>query len=309
MITRQLGGTDLQVSILGFGASPLGGVFGTVTENDAQCMVHTAIDRGINLFDVSPFYGITRAETVLGDSLRGIPRDRYVLATKVGRYDAALFDFSAERTIRSVDESLARLRTDYIDLIQCHDIEFGSLDQVVNETIPALRTLRDRGKVRFIGITGLPLKIFPYIMDRIEVDTVLSYCHYTLYDDSLTTILPDIVERGVGVISAAPLGMGLLTNDSPPNWHPAPEKLKSACLNAARVCRDQGVDISRLALQFALENPFISSTLVGIGSPGQLENNLDCVGTGPDEVVLKMVLDCFTSVHNMTWPSGLPENN
>jgi L-galactose dehydrogenase len=309
MITRKLGNTDLQVSILGFGASPLGGVFGAITDEEAKLMVHTAVDRGINLFDVSPFYGVTRAETVLGKSLQGIQRDRYVLATKVGRYDAALFDFSAKRTILSANESLARLKTDYIDLIQCHDIEFGSLDQVVNETIPALRSLRDQGKVRFIGITGLPLKIFPYVLDRTEVDTVLSYCHYTLYDDSLSSLLPNLTTRGVGVISAAPLGMGLLTYSGPPNWHPAPETLRAACTRTAQMCRERGSDVSQLGLQFALSNNHICSTLIGIGSLQQLENNLACVGVEPDTDLLRAVSDCFAAVHNMTWQSGLPENN
>ncbi len=309
MERRALGNTGLRVSILGFGASPLGGVFGAVTEHDAQRMVHTAVDRGINLFDVAPFYGITRAETVLGNSLRGIPREKYVLATKVGRYDSALFDFSAERTIRSVEESLERLQTDYIDLIQCHDIEFGSLDQVVNETIPALRTLRDKGKVRFIGITGLPLKIFPYVLDRTQVDTVLSYCHYTLYDDSLASLLADLTSRQVGIISAAPLGMGLLTNVSPPDWHPAPKELQAACRGAAALCREHGVEISQLALQFALANPAITSTLVGIGSIDQLESNLACVGVSPDAGMLDRVSACFKSLKTAVWSSGRPENN
>ena len=202
MQTRRLGATDLNVSILGFGASPLGGVFGPVSELDARDMVHAAIDAGVNFFDVSPFYGITRAETVLGIALRGIERSRFLLATKVGRYNSAVFDFSAKRVTASVDESLYRLQTDYIDLIQCHDIEFGSLDQVVNETLPALQKLREQGKVRWIGITGLPLKIFRYVLDRAPVDAILSYCHYTLYDDSLKQLLPDLQRREVGIISA-----------------------------------------------------------------------------------------------------------
>src|SRR4051812_27551035 len=106
MQTRPLGETGLNVSMLGFGASPLGGVFGEVEDAEGVRAVHAAIDLGINLFDVAPYYGLTRAETALGNGLRGIPRDKFVLATKVGRYGPAEFDFTAERVLRSIDESL-----------------------------------------------------------------------------------------------------------------------------------------------------------------------------------------------------------
>jgi L-galactose dehydrogenase len=146
---RLLGKTGLNVSSLSLGASPFGGVFGAVDEEQCKACLDLALDAGINLIDTSPFYGLTRSETVLGRCLKGVPRDRYFLATKVGRYghDARDFDFSAARVRRSVDESLKRLGVDYVDLIQCHDIEFGSLEQVIGETIPALRELVRRSKV------------------------------------------------------------------------------------------------------------------------------------------------------------------
>ena len=195
---RTLGKTGLKVSALSYGASPLGSVFHEIDEQAGIRTVHLAIDLGINYIDVSPFYGITKAETVLGKALKDIPRDRYYLATKVGRYDGHAFDFSAERVIRSVDESLQRMNVEYVDVIQCHDIEFGSLAQVVNETIPALRKVREQGKARFIGITGLPLKIFPTVLDQIEADTILSYCHYALNDASLESLLAVLESEGRG---------------------------------------------------------------------------------------------------------------
>src|SRR5579872_2891155 len=170
---RLLGETGLNVSVLSYGASPLGSVFRDIDEAEGIRTVHTALDLGINFIDVSPYYGLTRAETVLGRALASVPRDSYYLATKVGRYGADTFDFSAQRVTASVDESLTRLGIAYIDLIQCHDIEFGSLDQVVEETIRALWRLRKQGKVRFIGITGYPLKIFREVLSRTSVDTIL----------------------------------------------------------------------------------------------------------------------------------------
>ncbi|HLK61592.1 MAG TPA: aldo/keto reductase [Chthonomonadaceae bacterium] len=306
---RVLGKTEMKVSALGFGASPLGGVFGEVEQAEATRTVHEAIDLGINFFDVAPFYGITKAETVLGRALQGVPRDRYMLATKVGRYGMSDFDFSAERTVPSVEESLQRLQVETIDLIQCHDIEFGSLDQIVEETLPALRTLQSQGKVRYVGITGLPLQIYPVILSQANVDTVLSYCHYTLYDTSLSTLLPYLQSQEVGIINASPLAMGLLTNSPPPDWHPAPETLRAACAMAAAICRSKGVDIAALALSFSLQNPSIATTLVGIPNREQLRRNVACVGAPPDAALLTEIQSLFAPVHNLTWPSGRPENN
>lgn len=306
---RLLGKTGLRVSALSFGSSSLGSVFREVTEAEAVRTVHTAIDLGFNFIDVSPYYGLTRAETLLGKALREIPRDKYFLATKVGRYGDAEFDFSAARVRASVDESLSRLQLDQIDLIQCHDIEFGSLDQVIQESLPALREVRQQGKVRFIGITGLPLRIFPYVAERGQIDTILSYCRYSLNDTSLETILPFLQRENIGVISASPLGMGLLSERGAPAWHPAPVDIRTACSMAAIYCRARGVAIEQLALQFALANPAIHTTLVGSASPDNLKKNAAWAETPPDMELLGEVRAILKPILNRTWPSGRPENN
>ena len=307
---RTLGKTGLRVSALGFGASPLGGVFGPVEQEDATRAVRAALDRGVNVFDVSPYYGDTKAETVLGNALAGVARDGYCLATKVGRYGPDDFDFSAGRVTRSVDESLRRLRVDHVDLIQCHDIEFGSLDQIVGETLPALRRVREQGKARFVGITGLPLAIFPRVLDRTDdVDVVLSYCHYALNDDTLAGLLPYLRQKDVGIISASPLGMGLLTGQGAPAWHPAPEAVKAACARAAAHCRDRGSDIARLALQWSLANEEIAMTLVGMASAEAVDKNVACVGAEPDGPLLAEVREILAPAYGVTWPSGRPEND
>src|SRR6516162_2464096 len=162
MIFRPLGQTGLQFSWLSFGASSLGQEFRTVDLNDAMRSVRVALDLGINFIDTSPYYGRGLSECLLGPTLRGVPRDSFTLGTKLGRYDAAHFDFSARRVFESVDVSLHRLGTDHLDIILCHDIEFVDMAQVVGETLPALRKVRDQGKVRFVGVSGYPMKMFRY---------------------------------------------------------------------------------------------------------------------------------------------------
>jgi L-galactose dehydrogenase len=307
---RVLGATGLRVSVLSYGASPLGGVFGDVTQSEGIRTVHAAVDGGINFIDVSPYYGHTKAETVLGKALQSVSRDQYYLATKVGRYGENEFDFSAARVTRSVDESLSRLGVDYVDIIQCHDIEFVPLDQIINEALPALREVVQNGKARFIGITGLPLKVFSEVLGRTELDTILSYCHYALNDTSLETLLPLFEEKNVGIINASPLSMGLLTNKtSLPEWHPSPPQIREACAEAVQFCQSRGVDIAKLAVQFTVANPAIHTTLVGTAKAENIEKNIAWADEPLDEELLRDVQKILSPIKNHTWPSGLPESN
>lgn len=320
---RPLGTTGLEVSVLGYGASSLGGVFSAdFDEAEGIRSVHAAFKAGVNFFDTSPFYGVTKSETVLGRALQGLPRDQIVLATKVGRYGPEEFDFSADCVTAGVHESLKRLQVDYVDLIQTHDIEFGDLDQVVNETLPALLKLKQQGLVRHIGITGLPLKIYRYVLDRVPpgtVDVALSYCHYTLLDTSLTELVPYFKDNGLGIINASPLSMGMLTPQGPPEWHPAPAEVQRAARKAAQCAEARGANIAKLGLMHALEYPEIATTLVGMPTCDQVAINvtatLQALGVqqnpnaDAEAAAMSEIRSIVAPVLNMTWPSGRPENN
>jgi L-galactose dehydrogenase len=308
---RTLGATGVKISALAYGGSSLGSAFRDIDEAEGIRSVHVALDNGINLIDTAPYYGATKAETVLGKALKGVVRDRYILATKVARYgpEIADFDFSAARVTRSVDESLARIGVDHIDFIQVHDMEFGNLDQIVNETIPALRKLQSSGKVRFVGISCLPVRLFKYVMDRAPVDQIQSYCHYCLNDSALADLLPYLRNKNVGIFNSAPLGMRLLSNEGPPAWHPAPAALRAKCAEAAELCRSRGSDIGKLALQFAMANPEIHTHIVGTARPARVLQNIADAEAPLDQALLGDVLAILKPVHNLTWASGRPENN
>lgn len=310
---RKLGNTGLDVSVLSFGASSLGAVFHEINIDDCIETVHAALDGGINLIDVSPAYGGTLAELNLGRALQGVARDRYILASKIGSYSEARgdYDYSRASTERSVEHSLVRLGVDHLDLIQCHDIEFADHDQIVNETLPALHRLKEQGLVRHVGITGLPLKVFPAILDRVGpgvVETILSFCHYEMNDTSLADMLPYLKEKGVGIINASPTGMGLLTERGAPAWHPASMAIQDGCRKAVDHCKARGVDIVKLAVQFCLANPDIATTLVGTARPQNIRDNIAHANEPIDETLLAEVLEILKPIHNFNFTRGLPQH-
>jgi L-galactose dehydrogenase len=304
---RKLGKTGLDVSALSFGASSLGSVFRNIDENEGIKTVHTAIDSGINLIDVSPYYGLTKAETVLGIAIKDIPRDKFILSTKAGRYGENLFDFSKKRILSSIEESLTRLQTDYVDILLLHDIEFGSFDQIMDEGIPALQELKKQGKIRFFGVSGLPLGIFGRVLKETDLDVILSYCHYSLNDSSLLSLLPLFESKNVGIINASPLSMGLLSSRPVADWHPADQEIRDVCKKAAAFCEERGADLSKLAIQYSVQNEEIPTTLVSTASVENITKNIRWADEPIDPDLLEAVLDILEPIHNKTWQSGKPE--
>lgn len=306
---RTLGGTGLRVPVMSLGCAALGGSYGPVTEQQAADTIQAAFDLGINYFDVAPLYGKTRAETNVGLALRDVPRDRFLLSSKVGRYDYADHDFSYRRVSEGLEASLGRLHVDYLDIAILHDIEYVPLEQVLNEGLAAVRDAQRAGKVRFIGVSGLPLSIYPAILSKATLDLVITYANYTLQNTALEGMLPLFEEKQLGVINASPLGLGLLTRKGPQPWHAGSDELKARCREAADWCAARGVDIADLGMQFAMANPRIHATLTGAGSPEEVRRNAACVGQVPDPELLAGVQAILAPVRDQLWQTGRPEYN
>lgn len=309
---RKLGNTGLELSALGFGASSLGGVFHDLREAEGIRAVHAAVDNGINFIDVSPYYGHLKAEIVLGKALREIPRDKYILSTKVGRYGkdgVNTWDYSAARARASVFESMERLGIDHIDIINVHDIEFqaslpGGLAKVAEETLPALVELREKGFVGHVGITDLQIDNLKWVVEHVPagtVESVLNFCHNCLCDDALLGSLDFFERRGIGVISASPLSMGLLSSRGAPAWHPAPEALHAACRKAAEYCREEGYPIEKLAIQYSVEQKGIASNLFSSTSPENVLNNIEAVSEPAPAELVARVREIIGPAFGLTW--------
>ena len=304
---HEIGKTGMKVSSLGFGASSLGGVFHDLKEKQGIEAVFTAVESGINFIDVSPYYGYYKAETVLGKALKDIKRDKYYLSTKVGRYGengVNTWDYSAKRVTASVYESMERLNVDYLDLINVHDIEFADLQQVVDETLPALVKLKEEGVVKHVGITDLQLENLKWVIDHVAegtVESILNFCHYCLCDDKLVDFLDYFEEKGVGIINASPLSMGLLTERGVPDWHPAPKSLIDACAKAAEYCKSKNFPIEKLAMQFSVNNDRIATTLFSTTNSDNVKKNIESINEPIDWDLVKEVRDIIGDQQRVSW--------
>src|SRR5271155_1199980 len=276
-------------------------VFGTATFNyqfnpdpfalGPTEIIQRALVHGVRAFDTSPYYG--PAEEILGTALstefvrKNYPREQYYILTKVGRILADSFDYSPAWVRYSVKRSCRRLRTDYLDVVYCHDVEFISPEEVLG-AVKELRRIRDEeGTIKYVGISGYPVHTLCDLAEMIlhqtgePLDAVMSYSNFNLQNTRLLSEgLPRLISAGVDVVpNASPLGMGLLRQAGPPigalgNWHPAPNGLREACAAAAAWAAEQGEKLEVVGFRFAVENWLHEATKVGSsGSP--LPNYLD----------------------------------
>ncbi len=310
MQRRLLGNTELELPILSFGASSLGAEFRGVTMEEVFASVRVALDLGMNFIDTSPFYGRGMSEVLLGVALKNVPRSDYSICTKLGRYDVNHFDFSARRVAESVDVSLHRLGCGHLDIVLCHDIEFVPLQQIIDETLPALRKQQQAGKVRYIGFSGYPQKIYHRILAETHVDCVMSYNQYTLQNTRFADeTIPMLKQKGVGIMNAGPFSARLLTNSTLPTWFRDPKHVQDAARAAAAHCTQRGVDIAQLALQFCLHNPDITTTVAGSANPNNISKWAQWATLPLDQALLDEVLAILEPVKNVGHKEGLEENN
>ena len=306
---HELGKTGLKVSKISFGTAPFGNAYGIAEDEEINQVVRLAIENGINFFDSSPYYGTTLAETRLGTALKGL-RNETILMTKCGRYGLDDFDFSAARLHKSIDESLERLQTDHVDILLAHDIEFGDMNQVLEETIPALEAIKKQGKARHIGVSGLPLGVLQQAIETGKVEVIISYCHYNLLIKDLDTRLAPVAKKyNVGLINASPLHMGMLTNGGAPEWHPAPQAVKQAARKMVAHCETRGVALPDVAMRMALDYDGAASTLVGMLSCSELKQNMKTLNSVSDPELLAELRAIAGEAFDQTWPSGRPENS
>jgi L-galactose dehydrogenase len=303
---RPLGRTGLNVSVLSQGGAALGQQYGPVSVDEAAACIHAGIDAGINLIDTSAYYGEGKSEEILGDVLHGGWRTKTHICTKAGRLGRDRFDFSPAGMRACLEGSLRRLRTDAVDILLAHDIEFAAdYDRVFTETAGALHDLKREGKCRFVGMSCYPLGLLKQAIERCDLDVVISYGHFTLQSTRLLSeLMPIAAERGVGVLNASPLSLGLLTNQGPPPWHPADDRIKAACRAAADLCRARGSDVAFLGMQYCLADGRVPSTITGTAKADELAVNLRALSAPIDGQLLADVRAVLAPVKDRTWPSG-----
>ena len=300
-----LGRTGLRVTRLGFGAASIGGLYAAVDDGDARRTVERAWQLGIRTFDVAPLYGYGLAERRLGAVLADRPRDDYVLSTKVGRLvrrvDAIastadvdrqaldgredafyvrtepvrmVFDYSADGIRRSIDESLARLGLDRIDIALIHDPD-AHWAAAIDEAFPALARLREAGVVRAIGVGMNQSAMLARFAREGDFDVFMLAGRYTLLDqDGLGDLLPLCLERDIAVLAGGVMNSGILADPRPGgrfDYAPAPPAVVDRARRLAATCARHGVPIRAAAAQFPLAHPAVRSLIAGVRRVDHLE--------------------------------------
>lgn len=306
----ELGKTGLKVSRLSFGASALGGVFRDIDEEDGIGAVHNALDAGINYFDVAPAYGGTVAETVLGKALKGIPRDRYLLSTKAGKYSTPgaygedVLDYSEARIRSGLDESMERLGVDYIDIVHLHDFDyqrFTKTESAFAEGFPALVALKEEGRIGAVSAGTYPMELWRRVVTEAPVDAILLHNHYCLNDTRGLELAAMCAERDIGMINASPFASGLLTGGPIPDWYPVDADDRRVFADATRFCVAQGTCIAKLAFQFSSRDHPFHTTMFSTARTRSLQRNLEWFREPLDRDLLNEVRRILEPVMGKQW--------
>ncbi|TDC15369.1 aldo/keto reductase [Streptomyces sp. 8K308] len=296
MRKNRLGRSAVEVTELGCGGGPLGGLFSSLDDETAAATLAAAWECGIRYFDTSPHYGIGHSERRVGAFLRHMPRAEFTVSTKVGRLlvpqDAAgrvdefnvpathrrVWDFSRDGVLRSVEDSLTRMGVDRVDTLFLHDAE-EHFDAALRTGYPALAELRDQGVVGAIGAGMWHTGMLTRLVRETDVDAVMLSGHYTLVQHgALDDLLPACAERGVSVLAASVFNSGLLatprpTDDAPFDYGPAAPEILRRARRVADVCEAHGVPLPQVAMAFPLRHPVVAGIVVGVRSPEEVRRN------------------------------------
>jgi aryl-alcohol dehydrogenase-like predicted oxidoreductase len=282
IMKRRLGNTHMEVSIMSLGGAGLGGIFGSVGDADGIAAVEKGLELGLNWLDTSPKYG--QAERRMGMALRGVPRDRYYISSKVGTHPDRGLDYSSDAAYWTVENSLKVLGIDYLDICLIHEPEPHHLEEALrpNGALEALIELKKQGVIKSIGIGVQSHELIHKAIDTGHLDMALTVNDYTLLRQSVIEGVCDYAEQqNIGVVNGAALAMGLLSGVDPkkvgtPKWQPPQNELESA-LHIYQWCQERGVSILSLALQFSLRQPRFATTLIGAATAKEVQGCWDAV--------------------------------
>ena len=278
---RPLGGFGENVSALGLG---LGALARKRDESTWAPTIHAAMEAGVQCFDAAQGKERRASEERLGEIIRDV-RDEMFLSTRCSPLDGEPFDASGNAARAQLEGSLKRLETDRIDLYYAHDVEASGTKKILRETLPTLIEARERGDVRYVGASGASLDLLHEIVVEFPVDAILSYARMDLVSTELCdVVLPAAFERGIAVVNASPLHMGLLADPAVSRKGASEgEPLAIAAAEAFRIASERGVDLARLAIEFAASEERIATTFVGCATPGEVRQNVDAFTTPANE--------------------------
>lgn len=286
----------LDVTSIGLGSAPLGGLFSPVSDADAQATIARAWSLGVRFFDTAPLYGFGLAERRLGAFLRQQPRESYVISTKVGRLlrapdgapaedehykgtprERPVFDFSHDGVMRSVEESLERLGLDRIDVLLVHDPD-DHYDDAVTGAFRALQGLRENGTVKAIGAGMNQSEMLVRFAEAVPVDCFLLAGRYTLLDQgALDALFPLCQAKHIGILLGGLYNSGILANPTTSakfNYQDANTALVARALELDALCRKHGTELKAAALQFCMAHPAVTVAVMGARNAGEVADNM-----------------------------------
>ena len=293
-----LGTSGLEVTRLGLGCAALGGLYGDIPDEQAVQVVHRAFDLGLNLLDTAPLYGAGKSENRLGLALKGVPRENYVLASKVGRilipadgenneqgiFDnpppfKPVFDFSYDGVMRSFEDSLERLGVDRIDILHIHDPD-DHWEEAISGAYPALERLRSEGAISAISAGMNQWEMLARFARAGDFDCFLLAGRYSLLDQSsLDELLPLCVEKNIGIMAGGTYNSGILAKGAQPgatyNYSEAPPEIMAKAKGLEEAALRYQVDLKAAASQFVFAHPAITCIIPGTRQPDRVSENFN----------------------------------